>query len=68
MNRAANLQTNMIGNLEGKVEKVNEGFDSINARMKDALTKVRSGTRFITDVILCCVILGIAGIIYAFAS
>jgi len=68
MNREAKKQVELIAHLEEKADDLNQAFDNINTRMKDYLKSIRSANKFITDIILICVILGIAGIIYSIAS
>lgn len=57
------VQTSMIDEVTGKVDKANVHIININRRMRETLAKTRSADRFILDLILLVVLLGIIGYI-----
>jgi len=65
MGKEAELQGVMLDKLGDKVDVVNDQLESLNTRLRKALESVRKGDRFIIDIILLCVLLGIAGYIYS---
>jgi SYP7 family syntaxin len=65
MGKEAERQGVMLDNLEVKVDKVNDELENINVRLRKALENVRKGDRFIVDIILLCVLLGLIGYIYS---
>jgi len=65
MGKEAELQGVMLDKLDGKVDDVNDQLENLNVRMRKALESVRKGDRFIIDIILLCVLLGIGGYIYS---
>jgi len=65
MGKAAEQQGVMMDDLDTKVEKVNDQLENLNTRMRKALESIRKGDRFIIDIILLCVLLGIGGYIYS---
>jgi len=65
MGKEAELQGVMLDNLDKKVDDVNDQLENLNSRMRKALESVRKGDRFIVDIILLCVLLGIGGYIYS---
>jgi len=64
MGKEAEAQGIMLDNLDNKVDKVNDQLENINIRLRKALESVRKGDRFIVDIILICVLLGLCGYIY----
>jgi len=65
MGKEAERQGVMLENLEIKVDKVNDELENINIRLKKALDSVRKGDRFIVDIILLVILLGLCGYIYS---
>jgi len=65
MGKEANNQSIMLDNLDKKVDDVNDQLENLNTRMRKALESVRKGDRFIIDIILLCILLGIVGYIYS---
>ncbi|XP_024543286.1 syntaxin-71 [Selaginella moellendorffii] len=57
-------QDPMVGEMEEKIDKATGDLTKNNARMKEVVSKIRSGRNFCIDVILLCVVLGIAAYIY----
>jgi len=68
MGSTANSQAVMLEDLDVKVDKVNIELENINVRLKKNLEQVRKADRFIVDIILLCVLLGLGGYIYSIAS
>jgi len=64
LNREVNNQTEMLDQLETKVDNVNDKLENMNRRLKNAITSVRKGDRFIMDFIMLVIILALAGFIY----
>jgi len=64
MGKEAELQGVMLDDLDRKVDKVNDQLENINIRLLKTLESIRKGDRFIVDIILLCVLLGIGGYIY----
>eukprot|EP01111_Echinosteliopsis_oligospora_P002336 TRINITY_DN1343_c0_g1_i1.p1 TRINITY_DN1343_c0_g1~~TRINITY_DN1343_c0_g1_i1.p1 ORF type:complete len:265 (-),score=87.82 TRINITY_DN1343_c0_g1_i1:101-895(-) len=64
MGKEVELQGQMLDNLDEHVEKVNVQLENINIRLRKTLDSIRKGDRFIVDIILLCLILGIGGYIY----
>jgi len=65
MGKEANRQTGMLDDLDSKVDRVNIQLENINIRLRKALDNVRKGDRFIVDIILLCILLGLCGYIYS---
>lgn len=65
MGKEVELQGVMLDNLDAKVDKVNDELENINIRMRKALENVRKGDKFIVDIILLIVLLGLCGYIYS---
>jgi len=65
MGKEAEAQGVMMDALDSKVDKVNDELENLNTRMRKALESIRKGDRFIIDIILLCVLLGIGGYIYS---
>jgi len=58
------VQTQLTGELNTQVDRAQATLDSLNQRLKDQLKSVRKADKFILDVILIVVLLGIIGYIY----
>jgi SYP7 family syntaxin len=65
MGKTADQQGIMLDNLDARVDKVNDQLENINIRLRKALESIRKGDRFILDIILLCVLLGLIGYIYS---
>lgn len=65
MGKEAEMQGIMLDNLDKKVDIVNDQLENLNTRMRKALENIRKGDRFIVDIILLCILLGIGGYIYS---
>ncbi|KAJ9556032.1 hypothetical protein OSB04_010646 [Centaurea solstitialis] len=64
MNEEMDRQVPLMEEIEEKVEKASSDIRNTNVRLKDTLIKVRSTRNFIIDIILLCIILGIASYLY----
>jgi len=64
MGKEAELHGVMLDELNIHVDKVNDQLENINIRLKKTLDSIRKGDRFIVDIILLCVLLGVGGYIY----
>jgi len=64
MNETVKVQSDMIDRVEANVDDLNAQLVTVNKKLKDILTKLRSPDRFIIDFILICLLLGIGGLIY----
>lgn len=65
MGKEADKQGVMLEDLDIKVDKVNDELENINIRLRKALESVRKGDRFIVDIILLVILLGLIGYIYS---
>jgi uncharacterized coiled-coil DUF342 family protein len=65
MGKEINKQGVMLDDLDVKVDKVNDELENINLRLRKALDSIRKGDRFIVDIILLCILLGLCGYIYS---
>jgi len=68
MGKEATTQGIMMDNLEIKVNKANDDLENLNERLRKVLESIRKGDRFIIDIILLCILIGIAGYIYHLVS
>ncbi|GFZ20473.1 syntaxin of plants 73 [Actinidia rufa] len=57
-------QVPLIDEIDTKVDKATIDLKNNNVRLKETLTKVRSSRNFCVDIILLCIILGIASYLY----
>eukprot|EP01132_Coremiostelium_polycephalum_P007461 gene7461-9167_t len=65
MGKAAKRQGDMLDNLNDRADILDEKLENINIRLAKMIKDVRKGDRFILDVILILVLLGIGGVIYS---
>ncbi|KYQ90348.1 hypothetical protein DLAC_08962 [Tieghemostelium lacteum] len=63
MGTNANKQSVMIDNLTQKTDKLEIKLETINVRLKKLIKGIRKADRFLIDVALICVLLGIGGFI-----
>jgi len=68
MGDVATSHGRMLESLEVKVDKANDELDNINTRLRKTLEQVRKGDRFIIDLILLIILLGLGGFIYSLAK
>jgi len=59
------VQTRMLDEIESKVDDTNLHLLNINRKMKKTLEKIQGGDRFIVNLVLLLIFLGIAGYIYS---
>lgn len=64
INEELDRQEPLIDEIDTKVEKATSDLRNTNVRLKDTVTKLRSSRNFCIDIILLCVILGIAAYLY----
>ncbi|XP_073312141.1 syntaxin-71-like [Primulina huaijiensis] len=64
MNEELDRQVPLIDEIDTKVDKATSDIRNTNVRLKDTVLKVRSTKNFCIDIILLCVILGIAAYLY----
>jgi len=65
MKTEVELQGVMLDKTTIKVDSNIEQLETLNMKMRKALESIRKGNRFIIDLILLCVVLGIGGYIYS---
>lgn len=64
MHEEMDRQVPLIDEIDTKVDKVTSDIKSNNVRLKENLIKVRSSRNFCIDIILLCIVLGIAFYLY----
>ncbi|XP_074332078.1 syntaxin-71-like [Apium graveolens] len=64
MNEELDRQVPLMDEIDDKVDKANSELRNANVQLKDTITKLRSSRNFCCDVILLCIILGIAAYLY----
>lgn len=64
MNEELDRQVPLIDEIDTKVDKATSDIKNTNVRLKETVTKMRSSQNFCIDIILLCVILGIASYLY----
>lgn len=64
INEEMDRQDPLIDEIDTKVDKATSDLRNTNVRLKDTVTKLRSSRNFCIDIILLCVILGIAAYLY----
>ncbi|XP_015696877.2 syntaxin-71-like isoform X2 [Oryza brachyantha] len=64
MNEELDRQVPLMDEIDNKVDKANVDLRKTNVRLKETVNQFRSTRNFIIDIILICVILGIAGYLY----
>ncbi|GAB4861693.1 hypothetical protein Ancab_036946 [Ancistrocladus abbreviatus] len=57
-------QVPLMDEIDEKVDRAASGLKSTNARLKDTVTQLRSSHNFCIDIILLCILLGIAAYLY----
>jgi len=63
-----NEQEQVVKQVTSHVENTFTTLKTVNAQLKETLQEVRSARTFCCDIILCLLILGIAGAIYGLLS
>lgn len=64
INEELDRQVLLMDEIDDKVDRAASDLKSTNVRLKDTVTKLRSSRNFCIDIILLCVILGIAAYLY----
>ncbi|XP_068646365.1 syntaxin-71-like [Aristolochia californica] len=64
MNEELDRQVPLIDEIDSKVDKANADLRNTNVRLKQTINQMRSSRNFFIDIILLCIILGIAGYLY----
>ncbi|KNA09233.1 hypothetical protein SOVF_155460 isoform A [Spinacia oleracea] len=64
MNEEIDRQEPLMDEMDKKADKATSDLKNTNVRLKDTVTKLRSSRNFCLDIILLCVILGIAAYLY----
>ncbi|KAL1817120.1 hypothetical protein ACET3Z_019694 [Daucus carota] len=68
MNEELDKQVPLIDDIETKVDQNSAALKNTNVRLKEQLDQLRSSRNFCMDIILLCVILGIASYLYDILS
>ncbi|XP_024012786.1 syntaxin-73 [Eutrema salsugineum] len=64
INEELDRQEPLMDEIDTKIDKAATDLKSTNVRLKDTVTKMRSSRNFCLDIILLCILLGIATFIY----
>ncbi|GAV78103.1 SNARE domain-containing protein [Cephalotus follicularis] len=64
MNEELDRQVPLVDEIDTKVDSVTSDLKNTNLRLKKTLTELRSSRNFCIDIVLLCVILGIASYLY----
>ncbi|XP_044501366.1 syntaxin-71-like [Mangifera indica] len=64
MNEELDRQVPMMDEIDEKVDRATSDLKSTNVRLKDTVNQLRSSRNFCIDIILLCIILGIAAYLY----
>ncbi|XP_052194793.1 syntaxin-71-like isoform X2 [Diospyros lotus] len=64
MNEEMDRQAPLMDEIDDKVDRATADLKNTNVRLKDTLTQLRSSRNFCIDIILLCIILGIAAYLY----
>ncbi|XP_031111495.1 syntaxin-71-like [Ipomoea triloba] len=64
MNEELDRQVPLVDEIETKVDKATAELKNTNLRLKETINNVRSTQNFFIDIILICIILGIAAYLY----
>ncbi|XP_031121453.1 syntaxin-71 [Ipomoea triloba] len=64
MNEELDRQVPLMDEIDTKVDKATSDLKNTNVRLKDTVTQLRSSRNFCIDIILLCIILGIAAYLY----
>uniref|UniRef100_J3M9J2 t-SNARE coiled-coil homology domain-containing protein n=1 Tax=Oryza brachyantha TaxID=4533 RepID=J3M9J2_ORYBR len=68
MNEELDRQVPLMDEMDEKVDRANTDLKNTNVRLKETVLQLRSSRNFCIDIILLCVILGIAAYLYNLAS
>ncbi|KAE8719080.1 Syntaxin-73 [Hibiscus syriacus] len=64
MNEELDRQVPLMDEIDTKVDKAASDLKNTNVRLKDTVTQLRSSRNFCIDIILLCIVLGIAAYLY----
>ncbi|KAM7468171.1 hypothetical protein LguiB_015733 [Lonicera macranthoides] len=64
MNEEIDRQVPLMDEIDTKVDKATSDLKNTNVRLKDTVNQLRSSRNFCIDIILLCIILGIAAYLY----
>ncbi|XP_040999546.1 syntaxin-71-like isoform X1 [Juglans microcarpa x Juglans regia] len=64
MNEELDRQVPLMDEIDDKVDRANADLKSANVKLKETITQLRSSRNFCIDIILLCIILGIAAYLY----
>ncbi|XP_059634196.1 syntaxin-71-like [Cornus florida] len=64
MNEEFDRQVPLMDEIDDKVDRATSDLKNTNVRLKDTVTRLRSSRNFCIDIILLCLILGIAAYLY----
>ncbi|KAI3693475.1 hypothetical protein L6452_33310 [Arctium lappa] len=64
MNEELDRQVPLMDDIEEKVDKASSDIRNTNVRLKETIIKMRSTRNVVIDIILLCIILGIASYLY----
>ncbi|KAA0044019.1 syntaxin-71 [Cucumis melo var. makuwa] len=68
MNEEIDRQVPLMDEIDTKVDKAASDLKNTNVRLKDTVNQLRSSRNFCIDIILLCIILGIAAYLYKLGS
>ncbi|PPS19275.1 hypothetical protein GOBAR_AA01292 [Gossypium barbadense] len=64
MNEELDRQVPLMDEIDTKVDKAAADLKNTNVRLKDTVTQLRSSRNFCIDIVLLCIVLGIAAYLY----
>ncbi|KAI3857340.1 hypothetical protein MKX03_029000, partial [Papaver bracteatum] len=64
MNEELDRQVPLIDEIDTKVDRATSDLKNTNVRLKQTINQIRSSRNIIIDIILLCIILGIASYLY----
>ncbi|KAJ6804979.1 syntaxin-71-like [Iris pallida] len=64
MNEELDRQVPLMDEIDSKVDRANADLKNTNVRLKETVNQMRSSRNFCIDIILLCIILGIAAYLY----
>ncbi|KAK9280516.1 hypothetical protein L1049_014208 [Liquidambar formosana] len=64
MNEEVDRQVPLMDEIDDKVDRATSDLKNTNVRLKDTVNQLRSSRNFCIDIILLCIILGIAAYLY----
>ncbi|TVT98782.1 hypothetical protein EJB05_55871, partial [Eragrostis curvula] len=64
MNEELDRQVPLMDEMDDKVDRANADLKNTNVRLKETVLQMRSSRNFCVDIILLCIILGIAAYLY----